>query len=151
MNSVQHKTTRIFNDVFDNAEGLEQIVAQTVLWEGLTGFYIHEDCIYCPIGGRKKAIDPDTGRKYIIVGTRLGTVVVYEKEPGTKLGEYTTFSGAKLDADSLRKIIGSSDPYEKNIGQMIEFIIDNASGEISNEEFVRIVAANRHPLGASPA
>lgn len=115
-----HKTfISIFNHV-------EDVIGYDRGWENGTGYLDHAVKVQLPAGKMVKTIDPDDGRRIVMCGTRVGTVVVFERFVGRapivanfprKLSAFLP-TGVWAEEDVARNLSGG------NIGESIEALFE---------------------------
>lgn len=124
------ETVQLFNEVFDK---VTTEIEYDAAWENGTGYLnyaVHGgNAPKLPEGELAKATDPD-GRKIIIIGTRLGNIVVFERY--SNKGDdaiYVTNAPSELkdficsgrvNYESMVMLLGSGyNPNKDNIGKKL--------------------------------
>lgn len=104
-------------------------------WKNGTGYFDHAVDCYVPEGRVVKAVCPSTQRRIVLVGTVLGTVVVFERyTPDIGQAFILTWHAPKalrafigepaLTSDTLEKIVCTYHPQE-NISKHVDRLIDD--------------------------
>lgn len=110
-------------------------------WHNGTGYYDFATKVDVPIGVVMKSYDPTTKRRLLFIGTRLGTVVVFERYEGGKSGIYVmnapkaisyrflNFGHARsnLSQDTISNFVGTyhDGKFHNNIAHVIETMYDS--------------------------
>lgn len=109
-------------------------------WNNGTGYYDFATKVDIPVGVVVKSYDTTSSRKLLLIGTRLGTVVVFERYENGKHGVYVlnapqaiskrflNFGNARssLSQDTIFNLIGTyyNDKFHDNIAHVIEAMYD---------------------------
>lgn len=122
---------RIFSQVF---EKIENVIEYSRSWENKTGYLDNAASIVnLKPAEMAKSVDHN-GRRIILIGTRFGTVVVFDRFIGqTNGGVYVTnaprnyifralMSGTAVGEQEMALLLGSWGIIKENIGYVIEQI-----------------------------
>lgn len=132
--SQVHATTVSFNQVYNSTSVLS--IPYNSNWSNGTGYYDGATKYILAPGKIVKSVSPvGNNRKMLLVGTRFGTVVVFERytdgangifvnnwPEGSKanLVQKLVNATSALSSDTIEKIIGGRFSFDLNIGQWIE-------------------------------
>lgn len=126
-----NKPGTIFNKAFLNS-CVEEVTFDPS-WKNGTGYMDGAISADVAIGELRKCRD-DYGRRLILIGTRLGTVVVFDRYPDqTDGGVYVTnspkgsifsilLSGSSVGEDEMIRLLGPWGRVDQNLGWAIEQI-----------------------------
>lgn len=120
-----------FNNIY-NSELVASIVFSES-WKNGTGYYDRATEVEVPVGVVVKSYDETTKRKLLLIGTRLGAIVIFERYSEGAKGIYVSNTPACMPSSFVRILgLGSSinhNDFEHllgnpggrmNIGQVIE-------------------------------
>ena len=141
MNKESNQAGRVFEQAFC---GITNVITFDPTWANGTGYFDGAVKVPMAIGAVAKSNDT-AGRRIILIGTRFGTVVVFDRYSGqTDGGVYvhnhrtnkllkTTIGDSNISGSSMENILDWFDPAKRNIGHLIEEIYAEIKKGIAKE------------------
>lgn len=122
---------RIFTEAFENLQKLEEVIVFNPSWANGTGYF--DGAVNEPLQpGKIKATNDPSMRRLILIGTRFGTIVVFDRFSNqTDNGVFVTnapnnsiidlaVSGSSVGETEMLVLLGGWGMVKENIGTQIE-------------------------------